>query len=56
MTAKQGVDHVLDMMTNLANNDPNLKIEFIDLFCEKGMENEINVNVNVKLFNYCLHH
>lgn len=37
MTADQGVEHVCKMMEKLSNDDPELKIEFFDVFCETGV-------------------
>ncbi|KAH7638168.1 putative imidazolonepropionase [Dermatophagoides farinae] len=37
MTADQGVEHVCKMMEKLSHDDPELKIEFFDVFCETGV-------------------
>ncbi|KAH9419873.1 putative imidazolonepropionase [Dermatophagoides pteronyssinus] len=39
MTADQGVEHVCTMMEQLSRKEPELKIEFFDVFCETGVYN-----------------
>ncbi|CAG2120093.1 unnamed protein product, partial [Medioppia subpectinata] len=54
MSAEEGVESVIEMMKKFKNN-PNLNIEFVDVFCEKGVydvkQSEHILNAGKELLN-----